>query len=79
MNTMVFWTLNGQRQYDLESVLHGDFLLPTENTEFDMNLVQSFCSLLVVGALPFSTFADSYNRRFGYNHKKKEADQPPPF
>ena len=41
-----------------------EYLLSTEDTAFEMGrLLQKYTNLLVLGALPFSTFTASYNRR----------------
>lgn len=53
-----YWTEKGCRYFDKEAL--GD-------TAFDMTLLRECSSLLLVGAMPFSTYAASYNRRFGYN------------
>ena len=61
-----YWTLNGQRQFD-ENCLENEFLLSSEDTAFDMSLIRQCDNFLVVGAVPFSTFARTYNRQFGYS------------
>ena len=43
------------------------FLLSTEDTAFELALLRQYSQLLVLGALPFSTFAASYNRQFNYS------------
>ena len=58
--------MNGTRQYDRDS-LSLDFLLSSEDTAFEMSLVAECGNLLFLGAVPFSTYASSYNRRFNYN------------
>lgn len=60
-----YWTVNGERQFD-DSCLDNQFLLSSEDTAFDLSLIRQCASLLVVGAVPFFTFARSYNRRFDY-------------
>ena len=45
-----------------------------EETVFDMQMMKENASLLVMGALPFRTFAAFYNRRFGYNKVQGELD-----
>ncbi len=60
-----FWIENGERYFedDFEDM---EFLILSEETVFDMTLMRENASLLVMGALPFRTFAASYNRRFKY-------------
>ena len=60
-----YWTLKGQKYFDV-STLQLPFLLSTEDTAFDMTLLNECANLLVVGAVPFSTFASAYNRQFAY-------------
>ena len=60
-----FWMENGERYFE-EDFENMDFLMSSEETVFDMSLMRENASLLVMGALPFRTFAASYNRRFGY-------------
>ena len=38
----------------------------SEDTAFDMTLLRECSSLLMAGAVPFSMYAASYNRQFGY-------------
>ena len=49
-----------------ENALKKEFLLSSEDTPFQLSLLKQCSNLLIVGAVPFSTFANSYNRRFGY-------------
>jgi len=70
-----YWTSEGQKHYD-ESTLQLPFLLSTEDTAFDMTLLKECSSLLVVGAVPFSTFTTAYNRRFGYASVIHKQDIP---
>ena len=58
--------MNGTRQYDRD-VLSLDFLLSSEDTAFEMSLLAECGNLLFLGAVPFSTYASSYNRRFDYD------------
>lgn len=60
-----FWTEDGIKHVDT-TCLENEFLLSSEDTAFHMSLIRQCASLLVVGAVPFSTFASSYNQRFGY-------------
>lgn len=64
-----YWTQKGERCFDRDC-LTLDFFMSSEETVFDIALIQECMSLLVVGAVPFSTFAASYNRRFGYRKLK---------
>lgn len=66
-----YWTLNGQRHFD-ENCLENEFLLSSEDTAFDMSLIRQCGNFLVVGAVPFSTFAKTYNRQFGYSVEANE-------
>ena len=66
-----YWTLNGQRHFD-ENSLENEFLLSSEDTAFDMSLIRQCGNFLVVGAVPFSTFAKTYNRQFGYSVEANE-------
>lgn len=65
-----YCTQDGKKLYDQDS-LALDFLLSTEDTAFDVQLLKECSNLLVMGAMPFSTYASSYNRRFGYNKTSK--------
>ena len=56
---------NGERYFE-EDFENMDFLMSSEETVFDMLLMTENASLPVMGALPFRTFAASYNQRFGY-------------
>ena len=49
------------------NVLSLDFLLSSEDTAFEMSLYAECANLLFLGAVPFSTYAFSYNRHFNYN------------
>ena len=60
-----FWIENGKWQFD-EHRLELDFLLSSEETVFNMSMLRECSSLLVVGAVPFTTISTSYNRRFSY-------------
>ena len=62
-----YYTKESKKCYDRD-VLLMDYLQSTEDTAFDLNLRKDCSNLLVVGAVPFSTYATSYNRRF--NHTK---------
>ncbi len=60
-----FWLENGERYFD-EEFEKMDFMISSEETVFDMMLMRENASLLVMGTLPFRTFAASYNQWFGY-------------
>ena len=49
-----YWTIKGQKYYDA-STLQLPFLLSTEDTAFDITLLNENSNLLVVGVVPFST------------------------
>lgn len=61
-----YWTLNGKRQFN-EDVLEGHFLLSSEDTAFDLSLLRQCANFLIVGAVPFATFAMAFNRKFGFS------------
>jgi hypothetical protein len=61
-----FWTMNGARQFDIDESLRNEYFLSTEDTAFESNMLKMYANLLIVGALPFSTFCSSYNRKNGY-------------
>lgn len=69
-------TQDGKKIYD-QDVLNLDFLLSTEDTAFDAQLLKECSNLLIIGAMPFSTYASSYNRRFGYNKTNKSEQLAP--
>lgn len=60
-----FWTEQGKKHLD-STCLENTYLLSSEDTAFHTSLIRQCSNLLVVGAVAFSTFATSYNRRFGY-------------
>ena len=62
----VYWTLEGKRHFN-DDCLSNEFLLSSEDTAFQKALVMQCANFLVVGALPFATFAQTFNRRFGYD------------
>lgn len=67
-----YWTEKGERFFDSEC-LTLEYILSSEETAFEMTLIEQCASLLVVGAVPFSTFAESYNRRFDYRKFEENA------
>ena len=60
------WSVDGKRHFNRDSVL-SEFLLSSEDTAFQMDVLAEYNNLLVIGAVPFSTYAASYNRRFQYS------------
>ena len=70
-----FWTEGKKKHYNPEC-LSLDFILSSEDTAFDNTLIKECSNLLVIGAVPFRTFAASYNRRFDYP-KQTEEDMKP--
>ncbi|CAB4016880.1 Hypothetical predicted protein [Paramuricea clavata] len=72
-----YWTEKGSRYFDKDS-LELKFLLSSEDTAFDICLLRECSSLLMVGAVPFSTYTASYNRRFGYHKGKVIVDKSKP-
>ena len=63
-----YWTENKERFYD-KSFLELEFFLSSEETAFQVALLKQCASLLIVGAVPFSTFSEAYNRQFDYNNE----------
>ena len=61
-----FWTDDGVKHIDA-GCLDKEFILSSEDTAFHLSLIRQCASLLNVGAVPFSAFASSYNRRFNYS------------
>ena len=68
MNIMV--TLEGKRQFN-DDCKANEFLLTSEDTAFQNALVKQCANVLVVGAVPFASFAQTFNRRFGYDGSSK--------
>ena len=60
-----YWSVEGKRRFNSDSA-SSEFLLSSEDTAFEIDVLAELCSLLVIGAVPFSTYAASYNRRFQY-------------
>lgn len=67
-----YWTCKGKRHFEIDC-LENDFLLSSEDTALGMSLIRQCANLLIVGAVPFSTYSKSYNRRFGYHGNVNEA------
>lgn len=65
-----YWTKDGERHYDMNT--DKQFLLSTEETAFERDLLDNYTNLLVVGALPFSTFSSAYNRKYTYKEQTNE-------
>jgi hypothetical protein len=68
------WTEGGKHYFD-DDCLNNEFLLTSEETAFHVPLLKECGSLLLVGALAFSSFASSYNHRFGYRKQKDMCDR----
>ena len=66
-----YWS-HGKKKHFTNESLQLEFLLSTEDTAFEFSLLQQYAHLLVLGALPFSTFAASYNRLFNYHNVDPE-------
>ena len=60
------WSVDGKRHFNRDSVL-SEFLLSSEDTAFQMDVLAQCNNLLVIGAVLFSTYAASYNRCFEYS------------
>lgn len=61
-----YWSVEGKRHFERDC-LSSEFLLSSEDTAFQMDVLAELSNLLVIGAVPFSTYACSYNRRFQYS------------
>ena len=59
-----YWSVDSKHFYR-DSVL-SECLLSSEDTAFQMDVLAECNNLLVIGTVPFSTYAASYNRRFQY-------------
>lgn len=70
-----FWTEDKKKHYSADC-LSLDFILSSEDTALEVALIKECANLLILGAVPFSTFAASYNRRFDYP-KQTEDDMEP--
>ena len=60
------WPVDGKRHFNRDSVL-SEFLLSSEDTAFQLDVLAQCNNLLVIGAVLFSTYAASYNRCFEYS------------
>lgn len=65
------YSTQGNEKSYVQDVLDLHFMLSLEDTAFDIELLKDCSNLLVIGATPFSTYASSYNRRFGYNKTER--------
>lgn len=60
-----YYTVGGQKHFD-SNCLQLPFLLSTEDTAFDMTLLNQCKNILFVGAVAFATFSASQKRQSGY-------------
>ena len=60
-----YWSVGVSRHFNGDSV-SSEFLLSSDDTAFEIDVLAEFSNFLVIGAVPFSTYAASYNRRFQY-------------
>ena len=60
-----YLSVEGKRHFNSDSA-SSEFLLSSEDTAFEIDVLAELSNLLVIGAVPFSTYAASYNRRFQY-------------
>ena len=60
-----YWSVDGKQHFNRDSVF-SEFRLSSEDTAFQMDILAECNNLLVISAVPFSTYAASYNRRFQY-------------
>ena len=61
----------GKEKTNNHDVLDLNSMLSSEDTAFDIELLKECSNLLLIGATPFSRYASSYNRRFGYNKTER--------
>lgn len=66
-----FYNHNGKRIFD-KDCLEKEFLLSTEETAIDINLLRYLDEEIVHGALPFQVKAKVYNSVHGYSNRKVE-------
>ena len=66
-----FYNHNGKRIFD-KDCLEKEFLLSTEETAIDINLLRYLDKEIVHGALPFQVKAKVYNSVHGYSNRKVE-------
>ena len=66
-----YWS-HGRKKHFTKDSLQLEFLLSTKDTAFEFAFLHQYSQLLILGALPFSTFAASYNRRFNYRTVDQE-------
>ena len=60
------WPVDGKRHFNRDSVL-SEFLLSSEDTAFQMDVLAQWNNLLVISAVLLCTYAASYNRCFEYS------------
>ena len=60
------WPVDGKRHFNRDSVL-SEFLLSSEDTAFQMDVLAQCNNLLVISAVLLCTYAASYNRCFEYS------------
>ena len=65
------YSTEGNEKTYAPDVLDLNFMLSSEDTAFDTELLKECSNLLVIGATPFSTYASSYIRRFGNNKAER--------
>ncbi|KXJ12526.1 hypothetical protein AC249_AIPGENE20249 [Exaiptasia diaphana] len=58
-----YWTKHDKKHIDLDSG-QKEYIMSTEETAIDVKLLEQYASLLIVGALPFTTFVNAYNRMY---------------
>ena len=61
-----YWSVEGKWHFN-KDCLSWEFLLSSEDTAFQMDVLAEFSNLLIIAAVPFSTYASSNNRRFQYS------------
>ena len=64
-----YWTQNGKHIFN-EEAWQVEFIMTSEDTVFHTMLFKQYSTLLVLGALPFLTYAASYNQTHGYASSK---------
>ena len=58
-----YYTQKGKRHFN-NDCLELEYLLSTEETALDMKLLKNYECSLVIGAIPFSTYTDVFNKTF---------------
>ena len=72
-NTTAIWSMQGDKYFDT-IILQQPSLLSTEDTALNMTPLNKCSNLLRFRAIPVSTFATAYNRRFNYRRITNEGD-----